>query len=112
MPQTLTNADVQRFIEDGLFNVKNDIAAIKTKQTALDNKLAVFMKKTNATVLAQMAKDFASIKAQSDSIAQLIGSIDMNDISIVVDAKGDNVSFNIGDFDFNSSIKIIDAAKL
>lgn len=108
MAQNLTTEDIQKLIDASILSIKKDVGLLKTKQTALDNKLNAFLKKTNATDLLKMLTEFKDIKTKIDALSATFGSFDMNDVSIVVDAKTDTIGFNIGQFGFISTVELVD----
>lgn len=101
----LTVQEVQQMIADALKNQNEEVKAIKIQVKALDAKLKSTLKAAKISKLSELVKEFDEIKNQSNAIAKQFGAIDMNDLSVVVDAEFDNLSFNVGDFTFSAKVK-------
>ncbi len=102
-----TEKKVNKLIENALNGVKSDILSIKTKVSNIETNVTYLMKSRNETDLFEINKEINLVKSQLDSLQKVFGTIDVDDVSIEVDAKRNNVAFRIGDFEFSSNINLV-----
>jgi hypothetical protein len=102
-----TERKVNKLIENAMYGFKSDILSIKNKVHDLETKVTHLMKSRNETDLFEINKELNLVKSQLDSLQNVFGTIDVDDVSIEVDAKRNNVAFKIGDFEFSSNINLV-----